>query len=370
MRISVLFSICLLLFGRQAYCQTAQPPSPQPTAAFECCRSRDRAIAVIPRLYTVGDDDSLNLVLADWEDRCGADGYRTAFILLRDIRTRSFESRSYNRSSIAAALLEFHQACVSASPYPIDTGGSCFGHNDILYRQFIARLADAVRLIPDLSPLEQFVVLYLRDPDATGLSPVYGPVFDQRVRYSEPSTVRRFFDLENVAFGVLAGKWIPTGGLAALGTHPYVGLIIDNAGRRVSAGMSVAFSFLPLGQQVRVRAEDSVFSSSRFLCGMLSFDGGIAPLSTKRHRIDIRCGIGADWMDLLSVSRPGSDRVITKSLSSLDLNAGIGYRMRITARTRVGVQAKYHLVDFDNQGGTDLRGNFFTAGLALSLFAN
>jgi hypothetical protein len=60
----------------------------------------------------------------------------------------------------------------------------------------------------------------------------------------------------------------------------------------------------------------------------------------------------------------------SKSLGSLNLNLGLGYRIYSKRMNFVGLQAKYNFVDFNNENGTSLKGNYMSLVLTYNFFGN
>lgn len=75
-------------------------------------------------------------------------------------------------------------------------------------------------------------------------------------------------------------------------------------------------------------------------------------------------------MDVLNIGKGEDPNRITKSLNSLNLNLGIGFRNYFQNRTYWGFEARYNFVNFKNTGGTDLTGNTISIRLNLGLSRN
>jgi hypothetical protein len=88
------------------------------------------------------------------------------------------------------------------------------------------------------------------------------------------------------------------------------------------------------------------------------------------NEIDLLGGIGLDGMDVLNIGKPEDPNRITKSLNSLNLNLGIGFRHYFQNRTYWGIEARYNFVNFKNTGGTDLTGNTISIRLNIGLSRN
>ncbi len=80
-------------------------------------------------------------------------------------------------------------------------------------------------------------------------------------------------------------------------------------------------------------------------------------------------GFGLDGFDTL---RPSVNGEGGKSIFALNLNGGLGYRFYIPPIESIylNLQLRYHLVDYNNSGGTDLSGNVATMRLQFGFLGN
>jgi hypothetical protein len=174
----------------------------------------------------------------------------------------------------------------------------------------------------------------------------------------------------SVNAAVLAGLWVPTGNLSLLGAHPYCGFQIGARYKRLLVNATVAFRFIKSANEYQVVEEGQLYNSHKFFGGYIGLDGGFDVLQTPGHEISVLAGCGFDGFDALYFENNSSidDDDVTRSINSLNLNAGLGYKYYISPRGGyIGLDLKYNFLFYKNNGGTDLSGNAVTLGLIFGL---
>lgn len=167
---------------------------------------------------------------------------------------------------------------------------------------------------------------------------------------------------------VLVGWWIPTGKLRqVLGTHPSIGVQLGVRNKLNEYDLTWCFRFgNPTPQPYTFIRNDTPYTSNYY-------DGGYIGLEYTRylvHRKYLDFGfISGIAYDYFSVANGwGNDPDIAHlepfNVGSFDWNNGLRVKYFLKRRAYVGLTAKYHLIHYDNSGGTNIDGNAYTVDLS------
>ena len=174
-------------------------------------------------------------------------------------------------------------------------------------------------------------------------------------------------DAKKGTSAVMVGWWFPTDRLRqVLGSHPSVGLQLGLRTPRNEFDVTWNFRFLyPTPRPYTFVRQDSVYTSSYYDGGYIGFE--YSRYFVHRKHIDFGYTAGVAY-DYFSVGDGWSDQhrstnMVPLNVGSFDLNYGLRFKYFLHCGTFLGLTAKYHLIHYNNDGGTDLSGNAFTVDL-------
>jgi hypothetical protein len=110
--------------------------------------------------------------------------------------------------------------------------------------------------------------------------------------------------------------------------------------------------------------------TNHFFGGYFGADVERTLLRLPKHQFDFLGGIGLDGFDTIETEGQNSGTDDGKSINSLNVNLGLGYKYFYNKTGFLGLDAKYNMVNYRNTGGTDLSGNTVTLGLTLGFLWN
>lgn len=190
----------------------------------------------------------------------------------------------------------------------------------------------------------------------------------QSEEYSETALAREYYKLVNrylnkpeTNMALVAGVWIPTGGITRLGTHPDVGAQLGAKYRKVNIDLTVMFKFLRSQNPyyaTRVRSDQSVVLTDKFFGGYLGIDGGYDIWRNKNQEVHALFGAGVDGFDAIEADT--IRQLKAESTWTYNFNFGVGYRLYINNSAYIGLRAKYNIVDYSLRGVVDFTGNPIT----------
>lgn len=183
-------------------------------------------------------------------------------------------------------------------------------------------------------------------------------------------TTQRDGSLWTVA--VLAGVWIPTGNLSALGNHPSIGLSIGKRNKWNEYDVVWAFRFVhPTPQTYTFVRNDTLYNSNYYDGGYIGFDYTRYLVHVRHWDVGLLGAFGYDYFSVASGFSNSGEGAHWGSLNqgSMDVNFGLHlkYLFGRKANNALGLVLKYHCINYENNGGTDLGGNALTLDISYGL---
>jgi hypothetical protein len=166
---------------------------------------------------------------------------------------------------------------------------------------------------------------------------------------------------------VTVGWWFPTGHLRqVLGSHPAVGIQLGgrNKWNEYNITWNIRFGY-PTPQTYTFIRKDTLYSTNYYDGGYVGFEYTRYIAHRKHFDLGLTSGIAYDYFDVADEwsnhpDNPGQPI----NVGSFDFNNGIRIKYFLKRKAYVGLTAKYHLIHYDNTGGTNLDGNAFTLDLS------
>jgi len=175
-------------------------------------------------------------------------------------------------------------------------------------------------------------------------------------KYKERVNIEKNRPQFNLAW--LTGAWIPTGNLGKLGVHPEAGFQLGFKKKKMSYDITLCFKFLNSQQAYeakRTHLNNAAETTSHFFGGYFGIDAGRDIYSKNKNEVQLLSGFGYDGWDALKEDKTKGLRAET--VSSYNLNFGLGYRRYLKNFTYIGVRAKYNIVNYTLNNIVDFTGN-------------
>lgn len=326
---------------------------------------------LIPEFYEKGSTDTLNAIVRYWEKNCGPSEVVTRCKIILSVSQGNFSEKIYD-TNILNNLIVYKNRYSYAIPY----GYMRYGLNRYEIRpdtldKFTMHLAKSLLKHHDLKPIEVFFLrIYSNDFENT-FAMLRTEAFDGTILQELYTNEIRQFDKQPLLHGdYLLGVWIPEDNLNIVGTHPFLGIRGGIKYKKLTVDLTLGFKFGRSPSVYQVFENDSLWNTAHFFGGYFGIDGGFGLLKLKRSNIDLIGGIAYDGFDALQINGQNSNNDITKSINSLNLNIGLGYKFNFNSWNYLGIDLKYNFVDFKNRRGTDLSGNAITVNLIYGICGN
>ena len=167
--------------------------------------------------------------------------------------------------------------------------------------------------------------------------------------------------------GILVGWWTPTGNLhQVLGPHPSVGfqLGIRNKFNEYDLTWSLRFG-RPALPYTFVR-NDTAYRSDYYDGGYIGFEYTRYFVHRKHFDAGITSGFAYDYFSVENGwgNNPDIARLEPFNVGSADWNNGFRIKYFFKRKHYIGLTAKYHLIHYANDGGTNIDGDAYTIDLS------
>lgn len=332
----------------------------------------------VMKYFVAHDYDSVDLVLRDWESACGKSEPIIRMRVLMAISQNKFDESVYD-STIIYSLLNYMDRMDTAeigNERHYENNKAYFGYIPVRgeYDYFTQSIADTLLLRTFYNPAELlFTEIYsnvLPNPIyEIQLDSIYKNTLVKSYYSQEVDIIRREPDF-NLCFS--AGLWMPQENASLLGNHPIIGGQAGFRKDKMTYNLSLAFRVLKSRNQYVILVDGVKDSTNYFLGGYIGIDIDRSLISCKKHQIDLLAGIGYDSFEALyqNTDDDNPDNDTRFAIGSVNMNFGLGYRYYYKARKYIGLQAKYNVVNYSNNGGTNLAGNCLTVSIIMGGLTN
>jgi hypothetical protein len=323
---------------------------------------------LIPKFYRENKIDSVSMVLAYWKNRCGDNEFSIRMDILLSLKEKRF-SESYYGNDLFHILRRYewsYQNNFFESFTPEHLKGTIEARKsfDIFTENIAAEIqgqypeGSLESQICDIYANHQFERFY-RSLQAnqfagTGVKNMY----DREVLRAD-----RIIDTHLAGF---TGLWIPEDKLKVLGNHPVLGMSAGATRKRLTIDGTIAFGFVESKNFYVVYDKDrNRYETDDFVSVLMSVEPSYNLLSRwHRSSLFISAGFGYESITAVEGDEERNEPSVTIGSASGTLGAGYKYFFNKNRSRYIGVQGRYHIVNFSTRGGSDFDGNAFSVRLS------
>jgi hypothetical protein len=327
---------------------------------------------LIPEFYEKGSRDTLRAIMMYWEDRCGISEELVRCKILLSISDNSFSENFYKDNNILSMLRYYERDNVIYGDIIVR-----WNYYDTRYRndhgyhlnKFTVKLSKTLLETKEWSAVEKFFLRIYANDFEQGFQMLDSDELDgtrvKELYLQEKKARARKLAVHN---DWMLGAWVPQGNADTLGVHPFFGYRIGTKYKKLTADLALGFRFGKSPNTYQVYKDGVIWDTYHFFGYYLGLDAGYELLRLKRNSIDLIGGVAFDGFDALSENTEGAkDDNLTKSIYSLNLNIGLGYKFHFKSNRYnnryIGIDFKYNFVNYKNPHGTNLDGNTYTINL-------
>ncbi len=326
---------------------------------------------MIPDYYHRNSMDSLNQLLVFWESRCGEEELVMRCKILMAIDQGKFSESMYDEKIIQYLMQYRSMKEWENNPHQLMYYRDAFDEILKEFNVFTSIIAGNLLSRSGISETERFFLrFYANHPDAklnTLNSFVYsGTVLQKSYRLQYGNTRQ----LPSTRFGFLGGAWIPEGKLATFGSHPVLGIFFGLQQNKSFYDLILSVGMGPSANKIRVLKDDSLYFSNDFTQILAGFKGGYDFLKEKNYSLSASAGIAYDGIEVLNIKDEDGKVLESKTLSSLNINAGLTYTFLFKNFQTLALDARYNVVNYANKGGTNVGGNYLQFSIIWGIAGN
>lgn len=322
---------------------------------------------LIPGYYREESTDTLQALLYFWEGSCGITEPMMRFTILWQIGTNTFDEQ-WLPEELPAMLLDYREAFESAEQVHDYFHFGEWEYHTIHegYRSFTSEMAEDLKSYEDLSPLELFFTdFYSHDFERAIRRLEEGELEGTRLDSLYADHTEEVRPTGYTHGGLYFGFWNPGSSLEALGVHPQVGFSVDVVRGNVLYGLQLRLGFGDTSRPYTTEIGNQLVSTNNFLQVQAGFQAGFDLLNSANHSLFVTGGVGYDGID--PTSHADRDAGRTATLHSININTGLTLHRRFDRGNMFSIMVNYHIVNYNNPGGTDLSGNVLTFGVAYGI---
>jgi hypothetical protein len=334
------------------------------------------ATNLIMYFYAIQDYDSLEIILNDWESTCGISEPILRTRILLSILSNTFNESIYDSTIVDHILNYMMRMDTTVNEDFYYDYQEYFGYVPIRgpYDYFTQCLADTLLQFSFYNPVEllfsEFYANILIDPVKEIQVNADYENTDLRSYYHR--RVEKYLSKPDFNINFFTGIWIPFDNAALLGNHPVIGMQGGIRSQKMTYNLTLAFKFIKSKNEYTILREGNLETTTNFFGGYIGADLEREMVRLRKSQIDLLAGIGYDGWDAVKVNTEDDnpDNDLSHSISSLNINFGVGYRHYLRNKTYLALQGKYNFVNYNNQGGTNFSGNTLTFSLLVGGFFN
>ncbi len=179
--------------------------------------------------------------------------------------------------------------------------------------------------------------------------------------------LEELYKLPETHLAINFGSWIPQSSLSVVGLKPSLGLKLGRWYSRFRMDLSFNVRFGDAANAVDIPLTDTLMLEVKnFIGGRAAIEASYNVFNSQPSSIDFFIGGGYEWIEMV---KSGQDRR-GKVFTSPTVSSGFIYRYFFPNRMSIGIATAYHMLWFENPGGTAFDGNAFSIALQIGLSEN
>ena len=341
------------------YAQTDYVESLMTRRQLSCDDVLYNVSCLIPEFYGKRNKDTLQAIIEYWEDKCGISEELVRCKILLSIDDGSFTESLYDNDILRMLRIYHSNTIRGKNMYYYDTN-----QNRDNLNKFTVNLSKILLEAKELSNVEIFFLrIYANDFDKTLFQTLEYKKFDgTRIKelYLQEKKSGYFHN------DWMLGVWIPQGNLDILGVHPFFGYRLGTKYSKSTVDIALGIKFANSPNTYQVYKEDIIWNTKYFLGWYVGIDAGYELFRLWNNSIALIGGIAWDGFDSLNEKKECcKNETMSKTIHSLNLNIGLGYKFHFNNQRYIGIDFKYNFVNYKNPNGSNLDGYTYTVNLII-----
>lgn len=339
------------------------------TVAFNSSR-------LVDRYFGQANYDSIYIVYNRWEEFCGTTEPLFRLKVLHQIQdgdlSQEWMLQEYLMNFIFLYLdrLEYSKepnAKLIYEQYKISFGYISFNS---FFDDLTLIWANSLLERTNLLPVERaFCLLYSNQTDAFWQMLKSNQLPGTKLQDSYNAQVKKTKKMVEGNFGLMTGMMLPFGNLnEVVGLKPVFGFQLGMKQNKLQYDLTILLRGGKTKQEYQIMYEGAPKMTDYYFGGYVGLDLAYELWKKKKRELDFLTGIAFDGFD--AVESDTEKDIEGKSINSLNVNFGLGYRFYGKKLNYWGVQTKYNIVNYNNRQGTDLSGDYISMIVSYNFFWN
>jgi hypothetical protein len=331
---------------------------------------------LIERYFERKNYDSIGVVSSRWEEFCGLTEPLFRLKVLQQIQSKTFSEEWMSKEYLMNFIFLFQDRMDYSKEqnakqiyeiYKISFGyislNSPFDDLTVVWASSLLETAN-------LSPIEKaFCLLYTNKFDDFWEYLNSNQLLETKLLKAFSDEVKKTNKMIEGNFGILTGVFLPQSNLKEfIGVKPIFGFQLGAKINKVQYDLTLSFRPGKPAQPYNVNFNDEIVKTNYQFGGYVGLEGAYELTNNYRHELDLLGGLGAEIMD--AIEGDPDIKSDSKTLGSLNLNVGLGYRVYSKKMSYIGLQTKYNFANLNNEKGTSLKGNYVSMILTFNYFGN
>jgi hypothetical protein len=170
-------------------------------------------------------------------------------------------------------------------------------------------------------------------------------------------------------FGFMTGLMLPFSNLKdVVGVKPIFGFQFGLKQNKLQYDLTMLLRSGKTKQEYLIIYQGEPKMTDYYFGGYVGLDVDYELWKNKKKEFDLLTGIAYDGFD--AVESDTEKNIKGKSINSLNLNLGLGFRFYGKGMNYWGVQTKYNIVNYINKQGTDFSGDYISLIVSYNFFGN
>jgi hypothetical protein len=388
-----LFSFLIVFgFGSRAICQINDLASIKTDAnnSQACTEYGSYAIKTLPDLYRQHKMDSILILLRNWEksgDKC--EPFISCFIINQIIIDSFYDKRQPERPKNEDAknqqylinYFKIHAVSylrkymdgyyIRGNPGKYFSGDTSKSIINLYadYYDFLRSWAASVADTLNRTETEKLLIRFYANPDTTLFGELKSGIHRGHIyKKAKQGKGDDGNEISGIGLTLSSGAWVPMGNLSAFRSQPFFEYAMGRRTKKIMYHLNIGCSFGQSVPSLMVKHNDSLFYGTSLFGSYIGLDMGYELLRKNSKSLNL---IGS--IDLAGFS----GRVDNSSIGygTLDYGIGLSYgllwhsvRTSFERHKFAEIRIKYHFLNYQNPGGTDISGNSVTIGLSYGFY--
>jgi len=352
-------------------------------------------VSLLPRLYKENKQDTLNAVINYYLKNLGMGYFLAPYYIIDRIGKRGFTEELPNLGRVDTTVyhklsdsefyeenifkyLEWYMKTykdVYRGNYSLEASNVYFSYFD-----FLCELAKEQASKPYLTSTEKFLLAFFEKPSDSLYDQIKGKDFDGTlIKAAFEQFEKDRNSLTGFHAALVTGAWVPTGNLSVLGVHPILGVLGGRRWDKLTIDIEGTIKFANAPKKYIVQVDNTLYPTNYFLGIYMGMDASYQLFRNPKKELSITGGIAYESFEALpgNNNQNNNNNAITKTIISPNGNIGIEYKLftgKMQTSTELdyylSLQVRYHLLQFVNNGGTNLNGNAWTLGLIFGYYSH